>query len=529
MKDASVAPVAGACSPAAGGDCAPRSGALLHWSEQPFFHARRVGRETHTRGSARCSFGRAGATGPETGCGGVFARWEWDGETLTVRNDRYGYYPLFYARTADEIWVSPSILKMIAEGAPAELDDAALAVFLRMSTFVGDDTPFAGIRHVPPGARFTWRDGRLDVAGQYLVAKPQAISRGAALDGYIDLFRAAIRRDAPDPERVVVPLTGGRDSRHILLELCEGGSRPRRCVTTRAYPPGGSEDVDVAAQVAAAVGVEHLTLAQPRSRYRAERRKNELTSLCTFEHVWILPLAEYLQGGGYTVYDGIAGDTLSQSQLFSLDRVEWFERGDVASLAEDLLGPEGYLPNLLPGELYERVARPVALGRLRTELSRHLDAPNPFSSFRFYNRTRRTVSLAPHAILAQVADVRAPYLDPDLYDFLSSLPARMTVDRRFHTDAIARAYPRYAGLPYEVKGVRAMAGAAGHLRRLGLEVLRATLPGARESVLRRAPLAVRFARAMLSRPHLAEVVSLGVLATYLLQIEETASSGFANR
>ncbi len=504
-------------------------GALLHWTEQPFFHAKRVGREVRTRGSASCFLGRRGSCPSQRQPDGIFAEWEWNGESLTVRTDRYGYYPLFYARSGDEIWVSPSILKMVAEGAPAELDDAALAVFLRMSTFVGDDTPFAGIRHVPPDARFIWRDGKLDVAGQYLIAKPRSISRDAALDGYIELFRAAMRRDAPDPDRVIVPLTGGRDSRHILLELCETGSRPRRCATTRAFPPGGSEDVTVAAQVAAAVGVEHLVLDQPRSRYRAERRKNELTSLCTVEHPWILPLAAYLQGGGYTVYDGIAGDTLSQSQLFSLERVEWFERGEVGSLAEDLLGPEGYLPGLLSGDLYERVSRPVALARLRAELTRHLDAPNPFSSFRFYNRTRRTVSLAPHGILAQVADVRTPYLDHDLYDFLSSIPARLTLDRRLHTDAIARAYPRHAGIPYEVKGVRTTANAAAHFRRLGLETLRATLPAPREPVLRRAPLAARLARAMLSRAHLAEVVSLGVLATYLLQIEEAASSGFANR
>jgi asparagine synthase (glutamine-hydrolysing) len=498
---------------------------LRHWTEQPFFHAKRVGREVRTRGSATCLLGRRGACQPSGEPDGIFAEWEWNGETLTVRNDRYGYQPLFYARSGDEVWVSPSIPKLIAEGAPAELDDSALAVFLRMGTFVGDDTPFAAIRHVPPGARFTWREGHLDVGGQYLIARPRSLSRDAAVDGYVELFRIAIRRQATDPERIVVPLTGGRDSRHILLELCESGVRPRRCATTAAYPPGGDEDVTVAARVAAAVGVEHQVIAQPRSRYQAERRKNELTSLCTVEHAWVLPLADDLQGGGYTVYDGIAGDTLSQSQLFTTQRIEWYEQGKLAALAEDLLGAEGYLPRLLPAGLYQRVARPVGLERLRAELARHVEAPNPFSSFRFYNRTRRTVSLAPHGILAQVADVRAPYLDHELYDFLSSLPAALTVDRRFHTDAIARAYPRYADIPYEVKGARAAGSQRAHYHRLGAEVLRAAARPTRERFLLRTPLVARVMRAMVSPRCLSEVVSLGVLATYLFQIEEAASNG----
>jgi len=506
-------------------DVAP-PGALLHWRDQPFFHATKVGGSVRTRGAARCSLGRMGERGPGGEWDGIFAQWEWDGSALTVRNDRYGYFPLYYAQRGDEVWISPSVYRLVAEGAPAELDYAGLAVFLRMSSFVGDDTPFAAIRQLPPGARVTWRDGRLSVEGRYLIATPQTISRDAAVDGYVELFRAAIRRDLPDPARTIVPLTGGRDSRHILLELCESGARPLRCATMRPHPPAGSEDVNVAARLARAAGVDHLVLDQPPSRYRSERVKNELTHLCTVEHAWILPLAGYLQGKGLTVYDGLAGDTLSQSVLFSPERLALFDRRDVAAIAEDLLGREGYLPRLLPAALYERMSRPVALERLRAELQLHLEAPNALGSFRFYNRTRRTVSLAPHAILAQVADVRVPYLDHALYDFLSSLPAALTLDGRFHTDAIARAYPQYAAIPYEVKGVRAADGDGAHFRRLGAEVLRDARRRARVRMLRRGPLAARILRAMPTRALHAEVVSLGVLATYLMQIEDVASDGF---
>jgi hypothetical protein len=511
--------------PGTGGATAPAARALRPWSEQPFFHARRVEGAIETRGQPRCLLGRRG---------GVFAEWEWDGTALTVRNDRYGYYPLFYAARGDEIWISPSVYRLVAEGAPAALDDAALAVFLRMGGFVGEDTPFAAIRQVPPAARFEWRGGPPQVAGAYLIAKPERLSRDAAVDGFVTLFREAMRRDAPDPARVIVPLTGGRDSRHILLELCESGRRPARCVTARPHPPKSSDDVDVAARLAGVLGLEHLVLDQPPSRFASEWEKNTQTHLCTVEHAWTLPVARYLEGRGAALYDGIAGDSLSQSTFLKARRLELFERGDVTALAEDLLGPEGYLPAFLPAGAYRRFTRDLGLARLRAELARHVDAPNGVGSFRLWNRTRRTISLAPHGILAQVADVYAPFLDPALFDFLSALPGRMLLDRQLHTDVVARAYPRYADVPYEVKGTRGPDRQAAHFRRLAWETWRAAARpprrrGSRGALLRRAQLAARLARGALVPGYHAEIASLAVLAIYLTQLETLADDGFANR
>jgi hypothetical protein len=50
-----------------------------------------------------------------------------------------------------------------------------------------------------------------------------------------------------------------------------------------------------------------------------------------------------------------------------------------------------------------------------------------------------------------VVSVLAPYLDRDLFDFLTSLPGPMLEDRRFHNDVIRRAYPKYAGIPFSME------------------------------------------------------------------------------
>src|SRR5215213_10548624 len=43
----------------------------------------------------------------------VFAEWSWNGDTLTVRNDAWGFQPLFYAAASDRIVVSTWLPRLL--------------------------------------------------------------------------------------------------------------------------------------------------------------------------------------------------------------------------------------------------------------------------------------------------------------------------------------------------------------------------------------------------------------------------------
>src|SRR6185503_4847645 len=123
--------------------------------------------------------------------------------------------------------------------------------------FLGDDTPFRSIRTLPAGGTLIWEDGEVSLSGGYRFVPPQRLSRDAAIDGFVELFREAMRRRPPAGDEVVVPLSGGRDSRHILFELCESGRRPTYTVTIPRYPPRASEDERLAPLIARELGVRH--------------------------------------------------------------------------------------------------------------------------------------------------------------------------------------------------------------------------------------------------------------------------------
>ena len=109
-----------------------------------FFHARCSGGTTETFGDAWVSLGNRERS--------VFAQWNWDGEQLTLTNDRYGFYPIYYFRRDNEFAASPSITRLLQLVGDIEFDDNAFSVFLRSGYVIAEDTLFRSIRALPAGS-----------------------------------------------------------------------------------------------------------------------------------------------------------------------------------------------------------------------------------------------------------------------------------------------------------------------------------------------------------------------------------------
>jgi len=453
---------------------------------------------------------------------GVFAQWHWDGAQLAVHNDRYGFFPVFWSRTrGGGICISPSLVTLIEQGVSTELDVEALSVFFRLGFFVGDDTPFKAIKAVPPDAVFQWQSEKLECRGRYPApAKPSDVSRDEAIDRYIDLFAKAMAKRAPASNDFAIPVSGGRDSRHILLELHRMGFNPRACVTAMDNPPDPNEDPRIAAILCEALGFRHVIVDQQLSTFAAQRRKNVETHFCASAHGWYLALADFLNHRTPCTYDGIAGDVLSQSKFLSVELDAAFRSGNIDTICSALMSRQAAgLPGvraLLSGRLKACLDPDVAKARLARELTRHLDAPNPVGSFIFWNRTRREIALAPYAMLADVPAVYAPFLDHELFDFLSTLPSSMIMDHRFHDDTIARAYTGFAHIPYVDPAAPAPDDTAER-RRFLAESARRFLPKKPSRLMKNLTPRAKMLAGILSRGHIRPWISPFII--YLDQLE----------
>lgn len=185
------------------------------------------------QGDLTCEAGHR-LTQPAGSTDGVYA----DGAGRAVRwtSNRigYGFFPLFEWRTADTRVVCTDIAALLKRGAPADIDLDAMAVFLRVGFFVGADTPFRAIRAVlPPELPRV----RLEISG------------AAAVEGFIELFKSAIARRLPSAP-YELPLSGGRDSRHILSRCATPAMSRWHASRFAISPPGANDDELVARRLA---------------------------------------------------------------------------------------------------------------------------------------------------------------------------------------------------------------------------------------------------------------------------------------
>lgn len=425
-------------------------------TDRPYFYGRYDHGRIETKGINSYFLGHKIDRGPGIKPDGVFAEWSWDGNQLTVKNDRYGLFPLYYCSYKNEIYLSTSIRRMLELGAPRDFDYDALAIFLRMGLFIGNDTPFKNIKSLPPNVSFLWENGDLKIGGHYPASKPVDISEDKAIDQFIVLFRQSMQRRLPVGEKFILPLSGGKDSRHILLELDHLGCRPESTVTLRPYPPYYDEDIRVARMVSEALGIDHIALERKNSYLVDELRALEITSYGSDEHAWFLALADYLKDKTKITYDGIAGDWLSGAtgHLRPGETREVFDANDHAKTCKRLFEVWGR-PNdhilrwMLNKDFLEKANLDRAVEHLSEELKKHTPTHSPVRSFYFWNRARHKINLSPYAVNAGVEKIYSPYLDHDLYDFFASLPADIINKGVLHAKTIERAYPKYAGIPYE--------------------------------------------------------------------------------
>ncbi len=384
---------------------------------------------------------------------GVYSEWDWDGTTLRAGNCRYGMSPLFYYCGDNEICLSNSIPKMLDLGVPQDWDDDAMAVFIRRHTFLGEDTPFKHIRATPPGAKLTWRNGRMDLEGKRFEPKPQHLKRSAIVDGVIELFQQAIARRLPDTEDFYLPLTGGKDSRHILLELHRQGVRPKACVTARkTASPSDNDDCAIAAQLTERLGIPHIILPPSKSIVADEQRKNLRTNFCTIDHGWSMPLVDFLEANTSLSYDGLGLDVFFNTIWYSDLRANLFHTRDFQELGRDLLGESDTALSLtLSSEALRRFDRNNALDHLAKELKLHLNSPHPIASFQFWNRTRRTTSIFTFGLQYTIPNIHTPFLDNNLFDFVTSLPADELRAAPLHPEVLTRAYKDFCDIDYQIQ------------------------------------------------------------------------------
>jgi len=391
------------------------------------------------------------------------AGWTFADGALTVHSDRLGIVPLYYSDTANRIVCADNIQEMFDQGVPCKPDRLLLACMRTMSYCPNELTIFEGVKRIPPAA--VLKRGareRTTLSSTPRIPQSNGLSRNDAIEVYASLFEDGIRRLAAGRERFLVPLSGGRDSRHILLASLALGLNVET-LTYNNFPPT-DEDLGVAVELSRRAGCHHTVVENEQYDFhRALLRTIPTINFETDMHGWIWGMVRALQVAKSPFLDGLGGDTLSNGLFFSLETNRLLRSGKIKATVERRI-------NIL---LQDKRWRLACTGRdierlraiLEEDAARWLEWPNPALAGVFFGRTRRAVGIAPWT-MSQLSKVPVllPYLDPAVFDLLMGLDENFFAVKGFHDDTIAARYPRFADLPYGERKKDAKLGYAASLK-----------------------------------------------------------------
>jgi asparagine synthetase B (glutamine-hydrolysing) len=384
------------------------------------------------------------------------ARWEPGARRLLLATDRRASRPIVTTVVGSTLYFAPEVKALLAvPGVDKSLDEAAVGVFLGAGYLLAQQTLFNAIRRLAGGDALVVEPGRrrLEAAWRYRLDARGDGTRPRDLEEELaELVRGAVERNLGDVDRTVVFLSGGVDSRAIA-EAAQGAARRRglavRTVTWSSPEPRPGSDLEVAGQVADALGTRHRSLVRRLGSFGAR-----------------LTAVNYLLDGltdvaAYHPHEyALMGDLAASGARAVLRGDECFGWGPhVASLEEAVLSLN--LRALGPLRMLDRLVRPRPYARWCEASQAALDdATRPLRGEHpddakdlLYFRHRLQGYLGSAAYLKQVVlDHRAPLVDEAILDFNARVPAELRVDKRLFQQAAARGAPDLWRIPLARRG-----------------------------------------------------------------------------
>jgi len=195
----------------------------------------------------------------------AFAIWDTQEKVMFAARDQFGIKPLYYATTdAGTVFASEkkSILEMATElGLDLSLDRRAIEHYVDLQYVPEPESLHANIRRVESGCTVTLRPGGTVVDKRYF--KPtfpvQPVPKGMEQELFDRIARVledSVEKHMRADVTVGSFLSGGIDS--TAIATLAKRHNPNLLTFTTGFEREGYSEVDVAAESAAAIGVEHI-------------------------------------------------------------------------------------------------------------------------------------------------------------------------------------------------------------------------------------------------------------------------------
>jgi len=196
----------------------------------------------------------------------AFALWDAHRGRLLLARDRFGEKPLYLRESADALYFGSELRALArAPGARAEVDVAAVSDYLARGFVAGPRTLLKGVRKLAPGSYALWQFGRLRESRYWTPPDLETLNPDVPADpvaAFIGHLDNAVRERMRARRPVGALLSGGFDSAAIAALMRKQADRV--ATFSAGFAEDGKSELARAARIAAHLGTTHqeVVLAQ---------------------------------------------------------------------------------------------------------------------------------------------------------------------------------------------------------------------------------------------------------------------------
>lgn len=174
-----------------------------------------------------------------------------------IITDRYGVYTMFYYRDMKRLIISDIIGEIVPYLEKAELNRDSIMEYLSIGQKFGSETHIKDIYELEYGAIYEIDEKLRLSKKQYWSYIDNDAEKRVSYEEFLTLYNDHIGTAAALNDRIVLPLTGGLDSRTILSACIH--KKDRLHCYTHAHGTRTMEDVRVARKICSHYGIVHST------------------------------------------------------------------------------------------------------------------------------------------------------------------------------------------------------------------------------------------------------------------------------
>jgi asparagine synthetase B (glutamine-hydrolysing) len=385
-------------------------------------------------------------------------------ETVQLLNDRLGFAHLYWYADEQLFLFGPELKAFLAwRGFDRTLDQGAFGSLLAAQCPFGTHTLFSRVSMLAPGSHLTWHRGRVEL-DRYWRPEPEpreGRSDEELVDQALALYRRSVDKRIPASwrGRVVIPLSGGLDSR-LLLWLARGhGDR----LDLFTHGQHDCTDAVIARQTAEALGLlprHRLVTIDPDWAGRHARQAVWLNDgQLNLRNATLIGIDNEVGPEAVPFLNGIIGAYMSLGAGGFVTEDDLRPVTDQALLRQKALAVSGMRHS-------RQRLRQIIIEDRADQMAEEADeqAWEAFNDFRhvelFGDQKILHINSNPGRRMQGTVDVNKyffhdllPFVDEELLAFWLGIPLKDRLDNRLYRELYRRRLPRLARVPWSHTGL----------------------------------------------------------------------------